>query len=275
MRENREHLALRALGVAAEAALGAGEVLRALYETGVRRWGKGGSELVTEADRRAEAFLLERLQAAFPDHAVVAEESGAGGNGESPCRWYVDPLDGTNNFAHGYPMFAVSLALEVEGELWLGVVYEPLRGELFTALRGAGARRNGRPIRVRPVDDLAQALVATGFPYHKGQRPENNVAEFGRIAPRVRGIRRGGAAALDLAYLAAGRLDGFWEFFLKPWDTAAGVLLVREAGGVVWNERGEEWRPGDLGLIAASPPLARRLLEALRTPAPPTRPVVG
>ncbi len=190
---------------------------------------KGEFDLVTEADVASEKIVLERLQARFPSHAVVAEESGLHKASSEFC-WYIDPLDGTTNFAHGHPMFCVSMGLERAGELIAGVVYNPIHDEMFTAERGAGAWLNNRRIRVSTTARLADSLAATGFPSRK--RHENvNVHFFYQMAMASHGVRRSGSAALDLAYVACGRLDAFWEFGLNAWDTAAGVLLVAEAGG--------------------------------------------
>ncbi len=190
---------------------------------------KGDFDLVTEADRASERLIVERLESHYPTHAIVAEEGG-GQTGSSEYRWYVDPLDGTTNFAHGFPMFNATLALERAGELIAGVIFDPLRNELFTAERGSGACLNGRRIQVSKVSQIESSLVATGFPSRK--RHQNvNVHFYYQLAMQSHGVRRAGAAALDLAYVACGRLDAFWEFKLKPWDVAAGILLIREAGG--------------------------------------------
>ena len=190
---------------------------------------KGEFDLVTAADRASEKLVVERLRSQFPSHNIVAEEGG-GHSSESEYTWYVDPLDGTTNFAHGFPAFNITLGLERAGELIAGVVFDPLRDELFTAERGSGAWLNGQPIRVSGVKRLEDSLVATGFPSRK--RHKNvNVYFYYELAMITHGVRRAGAAALDLAYVACGRLDAFWEFGLNPWDMAAGILLVQEAGG--------------------------------------------
>lgn len=216
---------------------------------GVER--KGATNLVTDVDRRAEELIVGAIGREYPSHAVVAEE-GSSREGRSGWRWYVDPLDGTNNFAHGYPMVAVSLALQRDGEAVAGVVYDALRAEAFWAERGGGAACEAGPLNVSGAETLADALVATGFPYDKHESAVDNVANFGRVTKRVMGIRRGGAAALDLAYVAAGRLDGFWELKLSPWDTAAGVLLVAEAGGRVSRVDGSAYVPGDVDVVATN-----------------------
>lgn len=224
---------------------------------GVER--KGATNLVTEVDRRAEALITEAIAREFPSHAVVAEE-GSAREGRGGWRWYVDPLDGTNNFAHGYPMVAVSLALERKGAVVVGVIFDALRGESFWAELGGGAWCERGRLAASRAPALSDALVATGFPYDKHESAQDNVANFGRVTKRVMGVRRGGSAALDLAYVAAGRLDGFWELKLSPWDTAAGVLLVAEAGGKVSRIDGTAYVPGDVDLVATN----GRIHEALR-----------
>lgn len=218
----------------------AGALLRGFYEKGVTAEYKGDVDLVTEADRASEQLIVTKLKAAFPDHGVYGEE-GTRDRLESEYRWYVDPLDGTTNFAHGFPSFCVilglehrplGLAAEADGEIVAGVVYDPLRDEMFTAEKGRGAWLNGRQIKVSKIAKLAESLTATGFPSQK--RHENpNIHFYQQITLRSHGVRRAGSAGLDLAYVACGRLDGFWEFKLNPWDTSAGVLLVQEAGGTI------------------------------------------
>jgi myo-inositol-1(or 4)-monophosphatase len=197
---------------------------------------KGEFDLVTEADRASEKVIVERLRSHFPAHAIVAEEGG-GHESASEYRWFVDPLDGTTNFAHGFPMFCISIGLERAGELIAGVVYDPIRGELFTAERGAGAFLNHHRMHVSPVARIADSLASTGFPSRK--RHHNiNIHFYYQLAMASHGVRRTGSAALDLAFVASGRLDFFWEFGLKPWDMAAGALLVQEAGGRVADMTG-------------------------------------
>lgn len=207
----------------------AGSLLRYYFERRVRFEMKGEFDLVTEADRASEKHVVERLKALFPDHGVVAEE-GSGYERASGYRWYVDPLDGTTNFAHGYPVWNVTLALEKDGELIAGVVFDPNRDELFTAERGAGAFLNGRRIGVTRAARVADCLLSTGFPNHN-RHTNPNIHFFHEMAMTAHGVRRGGSAAVDLAYVACGRLDAFWEIGLSPWDMAAGILLVEEAGG--------------------------------------------
>ncbi len=197
---------------------------------------KGAYDLVTETDRASERLIVDRLRSHFPTHAIVAEE-GSGQTGTSEYCWYVDPLDGTTNFAHGFPVFNVTLALERAGELIAGVIVDPTRDEVFSAELGSGAFLNQRRIHVSHVARIEDALVATGFPSRK--RHQNvNIHFYYQLAMLSHGVRRAGAAALDLAYVACGRLDMFWEFSLNPWDVAAGILLVREAGGIATDMHG-------------------------------------
>ena len=218
----------------------AGALLRGFYEKGVATEYKGDVDLVTEADRASEALVVERLKAAFPHHGIYGEE-GTRDRLEAEYRWYVDPLDGTTNFAHGFPAFCVVLGLEhrplglsdtADGEIIAGVTYDPLRDEMFVAEKGRGAWLNGRQIKVSKTTQLAESLTATGFPSHK-RHNSPNIHFYQQMTLRSHGVRRAGSAALDLAYVACGRLDGFWEFNLNPWDTSSGVLLVQEAGGTI------------------------------------------
>lgn len=223
------------LDAAIEIAREAGQVL--LAHRGVEFELKGEHDLVTAADRASEKLILKRLNERFPNHGVVAEEGGRVAM-QAELRWYVDPLDGTTNFAHGFPMWNVTLALARNDEVIAGVVYDPLNRELFAAERGAGARLNGAPMRVSKARVLNEALVSTGFPSRK--RHQNvNIHFYYQLAMLTHGVRRGGSAAIDLAYTACGRLEAFWEFGLNPWDMAAGILLVQEAGGAVSGMRGE------------------------------------
>lgn len=197
---------------------------------------KGDYDLVTEADRASERLIVERLRSYFPTHGLVGEE-GADHKGTSEYHWYIDPLDGTTNFAHGYPVFNVTMALERAGELICGVIFDPERREMFTVERGAGAYLNNRKISVSKTTRLEDTLVATGFPSRK-RHLNYNVHFYHQLAMCTHGVRRGGSAAIDLAYVACGRLDAFWEFTLNPWDMAAGVLMVEEAGGRVTDIHG-------------------------------------
>ena len=224
------------LETAVEIAREAGGLLANYFERRLRFELKGEFDLVTEADRASEKLVVERLRAHFPGHAVVAEEGG-GHETASEYRWYVDPLDGTTNFAHGFPMFNVTLALYRSGEALAGVVYDPIRQEMFSAECGAGAYLNGKRIHVSSVGKLSESLASTGFPNRKRSQSVN-IHFYYQLAMASHGVRRTGSAALDLAYVASARLDLFWEFGLKPWDMAAGTLLVREAGGRVSDMRG-------------------------------------
>jgi len=238
------------LEAATEIALEAGKILLSEFDQPVRISYKGEVDLVTQADRRSEQAIVARLRSYFPEHAIVAEEGG-GQETDSPFRWFVDPLDGTTNFAHGYPCFAVSIGFEEAGELLAGAIYQPVSRELFTAAKGEGAFLNGKAIRVSPIGQLATSLLATGFPSVKRAR-HPNIHYYWNYTLRSHGVRRDGSAALDLASVACGRFEGFWEFGLHSWDTAAGVLLVREAGGVVTNFNGQPYHPGDYETLASN-----------------------
>jgi len=262
------------LRLAAEAiARQAGAIVRTFYEQGFAIDHKGDvGNVVTDADRASEAHIVAALRTRYPAHAIVAEEGsgaegGDGGNGggrDGPTvTWLVDPLDGTNNFAHGFPVFAVTLAAVVGGRVLAGATYDPLRDEMYSAHRGGGATLNGRPMAVSGTCRLAAALVGTGFAYDKSTTVDNNLAEVVTLVPLVRGLRRAGACALDLAWVAAGRLDAFWERGPQAWDMAAGVLLVTEAGGTVTGHRGE---PLDLDggrIVATNTHLHPVVLERL------------
>jgi myo-inositol-1(or 4)-monophosphatase len=226
----------------------AGALLREFYHRGVRTEYKGDVDLVTEADRASEQLIVSRLAEAFPTHGIYGEEGTRSGL-TSEFRWYVDPLDGTTNFAHGFPAFCVvlgceqrapGLSPEEDGQMVAGVIYDPLRDEMFSAARGEGAFLNGEPIQVSRVAKLQESLIATGFPSHKRHRSPN-VNFYQEFTLRSHGVRRAGSAALDLAYIACGRLDGYWEFKLNPWDTSAGYLLVEEAGGKITHFDGSKF----------------------------------
>jgi len=217
-------------------------------------------DLVTRVDQLCEEKIRAVIAARHPDHVVVGEELGSDATGR--MRWIVDPLDGTVNYAHGFPFYCVSIALEADGELLVGVVYDPERDELFSAVKGAGAWLNGRPLAVTTTTEPRQALLATGFAYVE-ERIALNVEVFARTLPQVRSVRRPGAAALDICYVASGRLDGFWELGLNPWDVAAGVLIVAEAGGAVTGYDGGPYRLGDPVLVASNGHLHAKLLDLL------------
>lgn len=223
---------------------------------------KGVINLVTEMDRRAEHLIVDHLHKAFPDHGILAEESGAR-PGTSPYRWIIDPLDGTTNYAHGFPVFAVGIALEREGEISLAVAYDPNLKELFAAERGQGASLNGKPIHVSETAHLNQSLLATGFPYTIREGAVTNLTEFAALSLRAQAVRRLGSAILDGAYVAAGRLDGYWELTLGPWDMAPTALLVTEAGGTVTTVRGGEFSLDGPGIVATNGKIHRAILEAL------------
>jgi myo-inositol-1(or 4)-monophosphatase len=237
----------------------AGARLREFFSQGVATEYKGDVDLVTVADRTAEKLIRERLSQAFPEHGIYGEE-GTRDRLEGEFRWYVDPLDGTTNFAHGLPQFCVSLGLEQrprglapdeDGTMVAAVIYDPLRDELYAAERGRGARLNGRPMHVSRTPELAEALVATGFPSRK-RNESPNIHFYHEFTMRSHGVRRAGSAALDLAYVAAGRLDAFWEFNINPWDTAAGFLLVEEAGGQMTGFSGRPFRLDSREILASN-----------------------
>ncbi len=237
----------------------AGQLLMPYFERRIGYEYKGDADLVTEADRASETLIVSRLRAAFPEHGIVGEEGTRDEHG-SELRWYVDPLDGTTNFAHGFPVFCVSMGLERAGELVAGVVYDPTRDEIFAAEKGCGATVNGRTIRVSGVKRLAEAILATGFPSFKRHK-NPNIHFYHQLTLRSHGIRRAGSAAIDLAYVAAGRFDGYWEFNLNPWDTSAGVLLVREAGGQVTRFDGSPWLLDSRETLATNGLLHNELMQ--------------
>ena len=222
---------------------------------------KGEVDLVTKADREAEKLIVERVRAAWPGHDITGEEGTRTQSG-SDYRWYIDPLDGTTNFAHGYPVFCVSIAVEHKGDLLAGVIFDPTRNEVFSAEHGAGATLNGRAIHVSKTATLAEALVATGFPSHKRHK-NPNIHFYHQITLKSHGVRRAGSAALDLAYTACGRYDAYWEFKLNPWDTAAGVLLVREAGGRVTYIRGEPFEIASKEVLATNGLLHEEIMREM------------
>lgn len=247
---------------ATDIARGAGQLLRARLNDvrTIAYKDEGFANVVTDADHASEAFILERLKALFPRHAVLAEESGAVGIGED--LWFIDPLDGTVNYSHSVPHFCVSMALQgADGQLSVGVVYDPMRDELFSAARGQGATLNGQPIHVSGAPSLSRALICTGFPYDLHDFPTDPLALFNHIVPRSQGIRRMGAAALDLSWVAAGRFDGFFEFGLKPWDTAAGALLILEAGGAINSLDGSPYTPRSPHIAAAAAGVSAELFR--------------
>ncbi|MDQ3809829.1 MAG: inositol monophosphatase [Chloroflexota bacterium] len=252
----------RARQVAVEAARAAGQLLRERIDSIGEIRHKSAVDIVTDVDVQSEQLVCSRLRQAFPDHAIIGEEGGARLGGESSTRWYVDPLDGTTNYAHGFPFFCVSLGLEVEGQLALGVVYAPCLDELFVAEAGGGASLNGRAVRVSAVTDLRQALLATGFPYDRAQFARA-LRSFEVLSLRSQAVRRAGSAALDLCYVACGRLDGYWEHQVMPWDLAAGALITREAGGQVSGTEGEPFSLSAGQVLASNAAIHPALLAAL------------
>jgi myo-inositol-1(or 4)-monophosphatase len=257
------------LNIGVRAARRAGEIIvRGLVRLGSLDVAtKGRNDYVSEIDRAAENAIIDEVRRLYPNHAFLAEESGASGSGE--VVWIIDPLDGTTNFLHDFPVFAVSIACQVRGRLEHAVVYDPMRQEIFTASRGSGAHLENRRLRVSGRRELEGALIATGFPFREEETDIDAYMRMLRaIMVRTAGVRRPGAAALDLAYVAAGRVDGFWEMGLKPWDTAAGTLLVQEAGGRISRLDGAEYLlNGDI--LAASPRIYEAMLELLAPHVPP------
>jgi len=226
---------------------------------------KGAIDLVTEFDHRSEALIVSALRQTFPEHAIRAEEgSGHTREAASEFEWLVDPLDGTTNFAHGFPVFAVSLALTRRGQLIAGVVYDPLRDELFAAEAGHGAALNGQPIKVSIQSALDKSLLATGFPYDVRTNPHNNLAQFRHFQLRAQAVRRAGSAALDCAWVASARLEGYWEFRMNPWDIGAGALMVREAGGRVSTAEGDEDFLGRDSIVVSNGYIHEQMLRVLK-----------
>lgn len=225
---------------------------------------KGITNLVTEVDRSSEALLLALIREQFPSHTILTEESGLLSAEQRHKIWYIDPLDGTTNYAHNLPIFSISIAYAVDGVIQMGVVYDPMRGECFSAQRGGGASLNGTPIHVSETRTLIESLLVTGFPYDTLTSAYNNLDFFSRFSMLTQGVRRLGSAALDLAYVAAGRLDGYWEIKLKPWDVAAGALLVQEAGGTITGMRGQaDFISPPNSVLAANPVLHPLMLAVL------------
>src|SRR5262252_6453271 len=240
----------------------AGELLMGYFRRQVKIEYKGDADLVTIADRQSEALILDRIRQHFPDHDVMGEEGSRIDSG-AEYKWYVDPLDGTTNFAHGFPVFCVSLAVERHGERAAGVVYDPTRDEMFSAATRSGALLNGHPIRTSSTASLTECLLGTGFPSHK--RHQNpNIYFYHQITLRTHGVRRAGSAALDLCNVACGRFDGFWEFNLNPWDTAAGVLIVEEAGGRVTDFGGGRFQLNSRETLASNGIIHDALLREFR-----------
>ncbi|MGA9754478.1 MAG: inositol monophosphatase family protein [Desulfobaccales bacterium] len=268
-----------------QAALAAGAVMRLNYQKPHQITMKGTIDPVTETDFQCQEIIIGMIRQTFPDHEFLAEERvGEGGVGQPPlaalepghpglaweaepaptCRWIIDPLDGTVNFAHGFPMFCVSIACEADGLLEYGVIYDPLRDELFEGRRGGGARLNGRPIRVSETAQMSRALIATGFPYDIRERVPESMARLGRVVASAQGVRRAGAAALDMCYVACGRFDGYYEENLKPWDTAAGVVIVTEARGKITTFDGGDYDICAPNIVGSNDLIHSRLLSLIK-----------
>jgi myo-inositol-1(or 4)-monophosphatase len=224
---------------------------------------KGEINLVTEADKMSEDLIIAAIHRSYPSHGILAEESPAQ-KADAKIRWIIDPLDGTTNYAHGFPVFCVSIALEEKGVIISGVIFDPLRNDMFVAERGSGAHLNGARLHVSSVNELSRSLLATGFPYDIRESKDNNLDYFNAMAIKVQAIRRAGAAALDLAYVAAGRFDGFWELKLMPWDMAAGCLMVEEAGGLISDISGGKWNISVSGITASNGLIHQQMIEVLK-----------
>ncbi len=253
------------LNIAIRAARRAGTIIsraqNRLYDLKIEL--KGHNDYVTQTDVEAEAAIIEVLNEAYPSHSIVAEESGS--SGASDFKWIIDPIDGTLNFIHGFPSYAISIALQVKGRLEQAVIYDPTRDEMYTASRGAGAQLNGQRIRVSPRTELDSSILGTGFPLRNKNKLPNYLLGFTTLLNKSADIRRTGSAALDLAYVACGRLDGYWEFDLHEWDIAAGALLVQESGGLIGDPKGGETHLQTGNVVAANPKIFRQILAALRS----------
>jgi myo-inositol-1(or 4)-monophosphatase len=266
-KQKESRLVKKYLTPAIEIAKAAGDVLREGVDKIAWVEHKGEINLVTEIDIKSEKLIKQKIGELFPDHDIMAEESDtpeSQSQGRSQFKWIVDPVDGTTNYAHGFPMFCVSMALEVEGIVELGVVYDPMRDELFTAVRGGGGFLNGKPIEVSAETELGESLVATGFPYDLRTSEVNNLDNWNTMIFRVRAVRRAGSAALDLCYTAMGRFDGFWELKLHPWDVAAGGLIVEEAGGMVTDLGGDPHDIYSQEILASNGKIHSQMSEILK-----------
>ena len=250
------------LSTAIEAVVRAGHLQMAKFGTGVRVDKKGAIDLVTEVDLEVERMFRALVAQRFPDHDVLAEELG-GASRSARHRWVFDPLDGTTNFAHGVPIFCASLALEIDGDAAVAAVYDPNREELFTAEAGVGSWLNGRSLRVSDKSTVLESMLVTGFPYTVHQEADAFLAVFGRVLKHARAIRRLGSAAIDICWVAAGRMDGFWEASLKPWDTRAAALILEEAGGRVTGMNGETWIPEDGHILATNGLIHEEMVRVL------------
>lgn len=248
--------------IAVSAALKAGRLLKGNLGGARSIEYKGAVDLVTEMDKASEGLILREILSAFPDHGILTEES-AEAISSSPVRWIIDPIDGTTNYAHGFPVFCVSIALEVYGTVVYGCVYNPMLNELFTGCKGGGAFLNGAPIHVSSIPVVNSSLLATGFPYDIRTSERTNLEHFAAFAKRSQAIRRAGSAALDLAYVACGRFDGFWELKLKPWDVAAAALILVEAGGSITDFKGEAFSIHGVECLASNSLIHKEMLELL------------
>tara|TARA_R110002167_G_scaffold188380_5_gene390374 strand:+ start:66764 stop:67612 length:849 start_codon:yes stop_codon:yes gene_type:complete len=254
------------LTIATRAARAAGQtIMRAYTELDrVEVSSKGINDFVTSVDKEVEATITYQIRKSYPDHTIIGEENGENRGTDKDYIWIVDPLDGTNNFVRGIPHFAVSIALQYKGKIEVAVIYDPVREELFSAIRGKGAKLNDFRLRVTNVNDLSSTMIGTGFPFKARQHTESYMAILGEVFPLCADIRRGGSAALDLAYVAAGRLDGFFEIGLKPWDIAAGDLICREAGGIVTDFMGGHNYMVSGNIVAGSPKVTTQLVKTMR-----------
>ena len=254
------------LNIAVRAARNAGKVIIRSYEQldKVEVEAKGTNDFVTSTDTAAEQAIIETIRNSYPEHTIIGEESGVLTGSDDDCQWIIDPLDGTTNFIKGIPHFAVSIAIKVKGKLDQAVVFDPIRGEIFTASRGKGAQLNGTRIRVKSHKDLSATILATGFPFKHKQHTDAYMAMFSSLFLKTSDLRRAGSAALDLAYVASGRVDGFFEIGLKPWDTSAGELLVIEAGGLVTDFTGGHNHAKSGNIVASSSRLQKEILKTIR-----------
>ena len=251
------------VGIAIEAAKAAGKILKENLGKSIEISFKGEINLVTDIDLKSEKTIVQIIRNKYPDHQILTEE-GEGQKGTSSHKWIIDPLDGTTNYAHGYPCFCVSIAFEKNGDILLGVIYDPVLDELFTAEKGDGACLNGREIRVSSTDKLIHSMLATGFPYDLRESQNNNLVHFNNFIMSAQAIRRAGSAALDLCYVAMGRFDGFWELKLSPWDVAAGSLIVREAGGIVSDFKGGAFDIYSKEILASNGKIHDGMVEVLK-----------
>jgi myo-inositol-1(or 4)-monophosphatase len=251
----------RIIEIAWQAADAAGQVIRESWRQPKIIEYKGVIDLVTPVDRESERIIVNTIQGQFPNHSILAEEDTSVRGSDHECRWIIDPLDGTTNFAHGYPQFCISIAFEYRGTVVVGLVYDPVRQECFKAALGGGASLNGTPIHASSIAQLDKALLGTGFPYDRRELSHYYLSYFKTFMIRSQGIRRGGSAALDLCYVACGRFDGFWELKLRPWDTAAGALMVTEAGGTISDFSGNRFSIYGQQTLASNSLVHREMME--------------